>query len=506
VSYWQDGHRDGVCKEKGGYEMATISDKIEHIVVLMLENRSFDSVLGKLYPTGPGFDGLTGNETNPLYGGGDVEVWNNPGLDTKSMSIPDPDPGELWNDINMQLFGLGRKPGIGVPHMDGFVDNYVRQKDQPASAYDPKAVMHHYTPDQLPALSTLAKAFAVCDRWFASAPCQTWPNRFFLHCATAGGYENNSPIHPPYLMRTIFNRMSEKQRDWRIYYHDFPQSLTLSDLWAHLDRFKLFDDFVKDAGNGGLPAYTFIEPRYFPGVDLPNDQHPPHHVGLGDELVAKVYNAVRHAPTWEKTLLIILYDEHGGLYDHVAPPAAVAPDNSDPRPFGFDRYGVRVPAVLISPYIKAGTVLRPPAPTNSDLPAHPFDHTSVIATLRKCFDLGGPLTHRDAVAPDLESVLELDTPDNPGPESVQALPYTVSETELKAALAAPLNGFQKAIHEVAAHLPDLSALHAGESVFSAIEDHIALFVHGLVKAVPDHRTAQEAQEYVASQLEKFLKT
>ncbi len=486
--------------------MAALSDKIEHIVVLMLENRSFDSVLGELHPGRPDFDGLTGKETNPLHGGGAIPVWNDPGLDSRSMSIPAPDPGELWNDINVQLYGLGRKAGAGVPSMDGFVDNYVRQQDQPASAYDPKAVMHHYSPRQLPAISTLARSFAVCDRWFASAPCQTWPNRFFLHCATAGGYENNSPIHPPYLMRTIFNRMSEQNRDWHIYYHDFPQSLTLSDLWAHLDRFKPFDDFLKDAAQGDLPAYAFIEPRYFPEAELPNDQHPPHHVGLGDELIAKVYNAVRSAPTWDKTLLIVTYDEHGGLYDHVPPPPAVPPDDSRPHPFAFDRYGVRVPAVLISPYIEAGTVLRPPAPAQPGLPAYPFDHTSVIATLRKCFKLGGPLTHRDAVAPDLESVLALDAPDNPGPESVQPLPYTVSDTELQAALDAPLNGFQKAIHEVAAHLPDLSALQAGESTFSAIEDHIALFVHGLFKAAPDHRTAQEAQQYVASQLKNFLKT
>jgi len=484
--------------------MARISDKIQHVVVLMLENRSFDSVLGSLYPAGPEFDGLTGKETNPHYGAVDVGVWNNPGLDALAMSIPNPDPGELWNDINMQLYGLGRTPNADAPQMNGFVDNYVRQNDAPQTDYDPRAVMHHYTPNQLPAICTLAKSFAVCDRWFASAPCQTWPNRFFMHCGTAGGYENNSPIHPPYLMRTIFNRMSEHNQPWRIYYHDFPQSLTLSDLWGHLDQFKPFDDFIKDAENGNLPAYAFIEPRYFPEADLPNDQHPPHHVGLGDALIAQVYNAVRSAPTWGKTLLVITYDEHGGLYDHVSPPAAVPPDDTHTRPFGFDRYGVRVPAVLVSPYIKAGTILRPLA--SSGIPTYPFDHTSVIATLRKCFGMGGPLTRRDAVAPDLESVLELDSPDNLGPESVHSIDYTVSETELKAALDAPLNSFQKAIHEAAAHLPDLGALQAGESVFSAIKEHIALLVHGLVKPVPDHRTAQEAQQYVTNQLKNFLKT
>ena len=177
--------------------MGNLGGKIEHVVVLMLENRSFDSMLGRLYPDNPEFDGLQGTESNPLYGGGEIAVWNSGKFDRDSLSIPDPDPGELWNDINMQLFGLDGKPGSAPPAMNGFVNNYVRQRDQPAEKYRPESIMHYYTPEQIPVLSTLAEAFAVCDNWFASAPCQTWPNRFFLHCATAAGYENNSPIHPP---------------------------------------------------------------------------------------------------------------------------------------------------------------------------------------------------------------------------------------------------------------------------------------------------------------------
>ncbi|HQT27166.1 MAG TPA: alkaline phosphatase family protein, partial [Burkholderiales bacterium] len=204
-----------------------LSGKIEHVVVLMLENRSFDSLLGRLYPDRSDFNGLSGNESNPLHGGNPVPVWGDGKTDFESMSIPAPDPGELWDDINMQLFGLDGKPGNGVPSMNGFVNNYARQTAEPGP-YDPRAIMHHYISEQVPVLSRLARQFALCDEWFASAPCQTWPNRFFLHCATAGGYENNSPPHFPYLMRTIFSRMSEMGKEWKIYFHDFPHTLTLT--------------------------------------------------------------------------------------------------------------------------------------------------------------------------------------------------------------------------------------------------------------------------------------
>ena len=150
---------------------------IEHIVVLMLENRSFDSMLGKLYPKSNDFDGLAANEQNLDANGAVVPVWNSPGTDEATMSIPDPDPGELWTDINMQLFGTPNPPSpTPAASMTGFVKNYQAQRTPNSTEnYDPKSVMHYFTPDQLPVLSKLAKQFAVCDRWFASAPRQTWP-------------------------------------------------------------------------------------------------------------------------------------------------------------------------------------------------------------------------------------------------------------------------------------------------------------------------------------------
>lgn len=481
--------------------MGNLSGRIEHVVVLMLENRSFDSMLGKLYPKGPGFDGLSGEESNPYTGEGDILVWSSSATDPRSMSIPDPDPGELWTDINMQLFGLNGTPGNQIPAMNGFVDNYMRQTAEHGS-YSPDAIMHCYAPEQVPVISQLASQFAVCDQWFASAPCQTWPNRFFLHCATAGGYENNSPTHFPYMMDTVFNRLEDAGKPWKIYFHDFPQTLTLTKLWPYLDHFRLFDEFLEDAKNGNLPAYAFIEPRYFPDAELPNDQHPPHNVGMGEELIASVYNAVRNSPAWKKTLLIVIYDEHGGCYDHVPPPAAIPPDDSRPQPFGFDRYGVRIPAVLVSPYIRQGTILRAVQDGNlpHDGPPYPFDHTSVYATLRKCFGLSAPLTSRDAAALDLEDVLNLDSPDNDGPPSVTPLPYPMTESDIQKALDAPLNDFQKGLHEAAFYLPSPDLVKDAESIDSYVEN----IVKKTLGDVPSNGTPAEALPLIQQKLKAFF--
>jgi phospholipase C len=425
---------------------------IEHVVVLMLENRSFDSLLGKLYPASPDFDGLTGNETNLDPHQTPVGVWNSPGLDAKSMTIPDPDPAELWLDMNTQLFGASTVPTPPTPTMSGFVDSYLAQAAQAGGTYDAKSVMHYFTPDQVPVISTLAKQFAVCDRWFASAPCQTWPNRFFVHTATARGYQNNMPLHFPfpYDIETIYNRFElTANKDWRIYFHDIAQSKTLAELLLLADHFQFYKSFHDDARAGTLPAYSFIEPRYFTLFsEMPNDQHPPHNVTLAEQLIADVYNTLRAGPAWTRTLLVITYDEHGGCYDHVPPPAAVPPSTPATMPFNFDRYGVRVPAVIVSPYIRQGTVLRPPG-------AVPYDHTSIIATLRKRWpDLGPPLTARDASAPDLGNALTLAQPDNLGPDHIDALPYTPSPTDVAHAQAMPLNGMQRSLVNLAANLPN----------------------------------------------------
>lgn len=466
-------------------------NRIQHVVVLMLENRSFDCMLGLLYPASADFDGLTGRETN-LWNGAPVPVWMSPQMDAQAARIPTPDPNELFSDMTDQLFGVGNQPPMPA-NMSGFAANYMT-----TPANDARAVMHGFTSEQLPVLSALAKGFGVSDRWHASAPNQTWPNRFFVHTGTAAGYVNNSPTHFPYEMPTIFNRLTAKQRSWRIYHHDIPQTATLSSIWSELpDHLYLFEeDFMADAMAGRLPNYSFIEPRYFSDPLLkrmPNDQHPPHNVLFAERLIARAYDALRNGPGWEQTLFIITYDEHGGIYDHVPPPAAQAPDDLRPDGFAFDRFGVRVPAVIISPWIPAGSVIRPPNGSQ-----HPFDHTSILATLRNLFDLGAPLTKRDEAAPNLLHALTLAGPTNVGPPSLQVPAPDSTNESVMAAHQQPPNHLQQALAEMASHLP------AGTA---NVAQHSAALKSGeLAPETPQFATVGAALDHAQAGLDRFLKS
>ena len=463
---------------------------IRHVIVVMLENRSFDCMLGMLYPSSGRFDGLVGTETN-VWRRQDgsqqvIQVWKDPDLNARTVCIPDPDPGELFSDIRMQINGALNPGGQS---MSGFVDNYMRQPVTTADP-DPHAVMHYFTPDQVPVISELARAFGVSDRWHASAPCQTWPNRFFAHTGTACGYVNNSPTHFPYTMETVFNRLDSVGQSWRVYLHDIPQSATLSCLWrSALTNFRYFDeDFAADAAAGTLPAYSFVEPRYFANTvenRLPNNQHPPHNLAYGEELIASVYNALRSGPAWKNTLLVITYDEHGGCYDHVVPPPATSPDGQIPDGFGFDRFGVRVPAVIVSPYVRQGSIIRPPGQT-------PFDHTSILATLREMFRFDA-LTARDAAAPDLSGAL-MPQATNIGPASIVAPAIPPTPAQVARAAAKPPNSLQESLSAAARQLPTAGA---------NIDAHIRRL--GSVRdVVPRHPTVDAAASEVAAHMKAFL--
>jgi phospholipase C len=241
-----------------------------------------------------------------------------------------------------------------------------------------------------------------------------------------------------------------------------PQSILIHDVWQDAPlHYRHFAQFLSDAQNGALPNYSFIEPRYFPDPilrEIPNDLHPPHNVLFGEKLIAQVYNAVRSSPCWKKTLLIITFDEHGGCFDHVPPPPAPSPEAgtavNNPYGFTFNRYGVRVPAVIVSPYIPAGSKIRavpqgvPPA--GGPLP---FDHTSIIATVRALFGLGGPLTARDAAAPTLLAALSLALPINDGPRRIDAVTPEASTRDATQRALAPPNGMQTSLARMAASLP-----------------------------------------------------
>lgn len=391
---------------------------IKHVVQLMLENRSFDQMLGFLYadsrnvsPSGQEIDGLTGQESNPDSAGNEVKVYKI-GPDAPHVYfMPGADPGEGFYNTNQQLFGTQHPKAGTKPLSKGFVANFQSSiaADQAKHYQDtlpgtaPTEIMGMYTPETLPVMSALARGFAVCDRWFASVPTQTIPNRAFAAAATSQGrLDNHVKV---FTCPSIFGRLSDKGKDWAIYGYnrapmtrmDFPDTIH-----ADPSHFGYFSDFKKRAADGKLPEYTFLEPSFGAGG---NSQHPNYDVALGEQLLSDVYYALRsNAAAWKDTLLIVTYDEHGGNYDHVAPPqTAVAPDASvgEFDNFDFTRYGVRVPALLISPRIKPGTVYRAKTGT--------IDHTSVLKTLKNLFELES-LTERDKAAPDLIDVVSLAQP------------------------------------------------------------------------------------------------
>jgi phospholipase C len=192
-------------------------------------------------------------------------------------------------------------------------------------------------------------------------------------------------------MPTIFENLNDRGLTWTVYFDDYAQAFALRRLHPYGHRFQRYEQFARDIQNGTLPTYAFIEPRSFSAPGYPaNDQHPPHDLLEGEKLIAEVYDTLRaDEKLWRQSLMVVLYDEHGGFYDHVPPPRAVPPDSSRARPSGFqfDRLGVRVPAILISPWVAAGRVDH-----------MMYDHTSVPATIKKMFGLPRFLTARDAAA------------------------------------------------------------------------------------------------------------
>jgi phospholipase C len=411
---------------QGGAAPGTGLSAIEHVVHLMLENRSFDHMLGFLYeasgnvsPAGAAFEGLTGQESNPDTSGNSVAVYKINPADPGAYFMPGADPGEGYANTNSQLFASGSAP---VATNQGFVTNFdatiawdQRVGRSVQNGTTAASIMGMFTPTALPILSGLARGFAVCDHWFASVPTETFPNRAFACAATSQGHMNDGTAS--YTVQSIFGLLTAHGQPWKIYGYDqepltrknFPDTTNAPDT-----NFGTFDTFTADAAAGQLPAYAFLEPGW---GSRGNSQHPNYDVSLGEQLIHDVYYALHGGRGWNQTLLIISYDEHGGCYDHVPPPSgAVAPDNS-PGEYGFDftRFGVRVPAVLVSPLIAAGTVYRVPAGTM------PLDHTSVLKTVETRWGLP-PLTQRDAAAPHVGGALTLDTPRTDDPLAGVAVP------------------------------------------------------------------------------------
>jgi phospholipase C len=395
---------------------------VNHIVVLMLENRSFDHMLGFLYqssgnvsPAGQPFEGLTGKDSNPGVRGASVPVFPIGPSASSAYYMPGADPGEGYLATNSQLFGSTTAPVPPVATNEGFIADFsytlgweTQEGDPIVAGTTANSIMGCFTPAALPVLSGLARGFAVCDHWFGSVPTETLPNRAFVNAGTSQGHMDDKTT--TYTCPTIYGLLSKNKVSWSIYGYDAPPltRLDFPDTTAAPDsNFGQFPDFQKAAAAGTLPAYTFLEPSW--GASG-NSQHPNYNVALGEQLIHDVYYALRNGPAWKQTLLIVTYDEHGGCYDHVPPPSGAVPPDTSVGEFGFDftRFGPRVPTVLVSPLIPAGTVFRVAAG------AMPFDHTSILKTAETRWNLPA-LTKRDAAAIGVGGALTLTSPRSDDP-------------------------------------------------------------------------------------------
>jgi phospholipase C len=476
------------------------SPKFDHLVVVMFENRSFDNLLGYLYAPGEiaEFEGVLGRElSNPIPSGLDgSERGTVVAHPAQKLEVPDPDPGEEYPHVNTQLYGIvapeanatlpakEMHPPFNAPptstapaSMNGFVADYAHtfsvEMGRPPTYEEYAQIMACHTPDELPVVSSLARGFACCDHWFCEVPTQTLPNRSFFHAGTSSGFVLDFPVEN-YVDHndapTIFERLEAAKLPWMVYV-DPQQVVSLTGL-IHARRlapyfdthFATIYDFCADAAAGRLPAYSFLEPNMF---HPRSDMHPPgfarirHDLRIpvtpaileGEALLARVYNAVRTASSdsgsnWKNTLLIATFDEHGGTFDHVPPPAVPAPSPDAPAGqmgFTFERAGVRIPAILVSAWIEPRTVEHAV-----------FRSCSVLRTLRERFSLGPPLTARDADARDLASLLTRETPRAPSDWPLVSPASIGAATELFEKFPHPLSSlgrhlFRAAlVHEVRA--------------------------------------------------------
>jgi phospholipase C len=435
------------------------SNALDHIVLVLFENRSFDNLLGHLYgpEDGKTFEGVIGKElSNP------IPEWAEHGAEREAvpyavatdMDAPNPDSGEEYYHTNTQLFNtldehnrfkIGEAvtarwnvpPTGSEPTMDGFVTDYIStftaEVGRQPTYQEYAQIMTGYTPEQVPVLNGLARTFGVFDHWFSEVPSQTFMNRSFWTAGTSSGFVTNTPARKwttENTAETLFNRLEARGRSWKVYVAE-PMQVSFTG-WIHMPRLKdrlathfvPFSEFERDAANGTLPDFSLIEPnliaghgdyhpacgRSFIGGDVDVAVDPPSAIVAGENFLARLYKAIKAADSAEgsnayNTTFLIGWDEPGGTYDHVSPGPAAPPDPGAPKgqcDFSFDRSGYRVPAIIVSPWVDDGIVIN-----------EEYRHTSLLATLRKVWDLGDPFTDRDAAARSFEHVLSREIPRDP---------------------------------------------------------------------------------------------
>jgi phospholipase C len=344
---------------------------IEHIVVVMMENRSFDHVFGARALRGHTVDGLTGRETNPGVDGEPVAVHP---TDDPAIQF---DPPHGWDSSHLQW-------------NDGANDGFVTEAAADG-APDPSVVMSYYDAADLPVSWALADNYSLCDRWFASVMGPTWPNRFYLHLGSAYGTTENVSIEVPVI--SIFDRLTDAGITSMYYSSNLPFVAT----YGKKDGVDAISNFFEAAAAGTLPQFSIVDPILTFFNTLGNDDHPPADVRMGQAFLAMVHDALAQSPLWDRCLLVIMYDEHGGFFDHVPPPTM-----TDELP-DFEQLGFRVPGLVIGPHVRRGCV------TSTQ-----FDHVSVIATATRRWGLE-PINARAEATNDLSACIDPSFVDDPQP-------------------------------------------------------------------------------------------
>ncbi|OIW10472.1 hypothetical protein TanjilG_00410 [Lupinus angustifolius] len=460
-----------------------IENHIKTVVVLVMENRSFDHMLGWMKKLNPNIDGVTGSEFNLLS----VDDPKSRRFMFKDKAeYVDPNPGHTFEAISEQVFGS--KNGFSDPApMNGFAQ---QAHSIDASNKLSESVMNGFTPDKVAVYKSLVSEFALFDRWFSSVPASAQPNRLYVHSATSHGATSNAALHltKGYPQQTIFDNLHEAGKDFGIYFQNVPGTLFLRNLrkLKYLSKFHQYElMFKKHAKAGKLPNYVMIEPRYFDTKLFPgNDDHPSHDVYRGQMLVKEVYETLRSSPQWNQTLLLITYDEHGGFYDHVPTPIRGVPSPDGIRSsenFNFDRLGVRVPTIAVSPWIEKGTLVhgaKGPTPTSE------YEHSSIPATVKKIFNLPNFLNKRDEWAGTFESILQ--TRKEPRTDCPRYLPTPVKIRKSEADEEASLSEFQQ-------ELIQLGAVLKGDNVLTS-------YPH----TVGNDMNVKQGKEYLEDSVKRFF--
>ena len=382
--------------------------RIKHIVVLMMENRSFDHMFGLMMSEIPELRGVREGQWTNVDDKGNVHALTDDAAYQGQLRV---DPPHDFYSVRQQIYAHPGQPAPQPPRPDmlGFAATYARAGGIPGN------VMKCFRPDRVPVVRALAKNYLVCDNWFAGLPGPTNPNRAFAHFGTSFGRVDNGPVWfvsvDGKLDHGVYRRLRDHRRKGRIYYYNL-QSGTIGMTFLPSSYFGLYRDFVRDCKNNALPDYSFIEPPYVDQDDgtLAADQHPDNFIPAGEQFIRNVYEAARSSDElWRSTLLLIVWDEHGGIFDHVPPPTLPYADSfRSPVPgFNFNELGVRVGAIVVSPYVTPGV-------------SHTlFEHASIPATATQQF-IGPPAQYspyrREQGAPTLQQLLvdmapRMDRPD-----------------------------------------------------------------------------------------------